>query len=138
MASDADIQDWLDQVEIDGKLCEAVETLTHKVMDDALEEVVTLTPSKTALGYKSGVDKFEISLEHRVTKPREVDYHELKRSKREIGMAWQEGSGLGEGTKFTAQRCRVKEVETAYNTDGEVVDKVTLISLDVSPEPFDT
>ncbi len=131
-----EIADWLDQVEIDGVVCAAVQSIEFEEDDEALEVVRTITPDRAPLGFKSGADAaYTITLEHKITQPREIDYRTLRRTKKVFGMAWQEGSGDGPGTKFTAPECRVKKIGTSYDTEGNPMDSVEIVALNIEPEP---
>jgi hypothetical protein len=117
-------------VEVDGKLCRAVDELTVNEETGGLEHVMTLNPDRLPIGYKEGIDTTSFSLTHKRLSPLEIDWRALRRNKTEFTVAYQELAGNTLGSKYQLLRCRVVSVEKGFTRDGETADAVECLAID--------
>ena len=117
-------------------LCRAIESIDIDDEDPGLEVVETMTPERAGIGYKEGVTKFRLRINHKILIPREVDYRRLKQNRELFLVAYQELAGSVLGEKFQAIDCRVLSVSKSFNKDGDAMDVVEILALRHISEPF--
>lgn len=105
---------------------EEVESFTIGDTDAGAETVKTMRRNRTAIGFKSGVSEFEITVEVMPVVGQEVDWFELKTSKEIFKMFYEENDG---GQRFVVADCRVTEISKSFNADGEATLSITILAL---------
>lgn len=100
--------------------------------DPGAEVVKTMRRRRRGIGIKRGIPEFELSLEVKPVNPPEVDYLQLKQSRRFFQLFYEENDG---GRRFVVEDCQVTEVSKTRNAEGEATDTITIIALDHRLDP---
>lgn len=110
-----------------------VESFEVSETDPGAEVVKTIRRSRRAIGHKSGVPDFEVTLEVMKVNPPEVDWLGLKQAEIEFDIYYEENDG---GQRYQLRDCKVIEVGKSANADGEVTESVSILALDHVREEF--
>ena len=95
--------------------------------DPGAEAVKTMRRNRKAIGHKSGVSDYEITLEVKQVNPPEVDYQRLKRDRVQFNMYYEENEG---GQRYRLEDCKVTGITKSANSDGEATLSVSVLPLD--------
>lgn len=126
MAGDKEVID-IGLISLDGLELEEVISMEITDTDPGAEAVATMNRRRRAIGFKQGVSTFEVSMEIKKVNPPEVDYLALKSSRKRFLLRYQENES---GAVFRLSPSIVSEVSKSFNSDGEMTESVTILSLE--------
>lgn len=89
------------------------------------EAIKTVTPEREAIGFRDGIAVYSISIEARELVPAEVDWRGHLHARDENLLEVE----IPGGQVYQYGRCRVTQVTSSHNADGDLTLRITVMAL---------
>lgn len=121
-------------MEAEGQLLRDVMRLEIDDTAENAEPISTMNPERRDLGSKKGKRRITGTIETRIRRPREYDWHAKLRSGEHFLVVYEEDDVAGERWKL--EDLRVTGISKTHGEDSESTERITFLALEHVPEPF--